>query len=81
MPSHCCRIYVDLFVATAGVFSVVAGGYKSQGILLVELQERYADWSASSLLWVFSLSSLANKLTGKLAKNNPNQSNSMKYQI
>ena len=57
--------FVTLFSVSAGMFGFVTSGFKSQGIVLVELQELYPDKSVKDILWVFSMSTLCNRLSGE----------------
>ena len=50
--------------ACCGLFAFVAGNHKSRGIVLVELMELHPENSATSFLWIFSLSQLINRMSG-----------------
>ena len=56
--------FFKLFSACSGLFGLVASGIKSQGIILVELQEIYTEYSAESILWLFSMALLVQGLSG-----------------
>lgn len=47
------------------LFGFVPGGWKSWGIILVELQELFPLWSVASLLWLLKLPQIVGKIAGE----------------
>lgn len=59
-------IVVILVSASCGLFALAAGGFKCQGVILVELIERFDGiYSPSDLLWVFTTAYLLGCLFSK----------------
>ena len=63
--SPCHSLNWSLIPACCGLFGFVSEGFKTQGVILVELQEMFPEESAESILWVFSLTMLMNRGTGE----------------
>lgn len=47
------------------LFCLVAGSYKSQGLVLVELQEMFPDYTATEVLWIYGVAQVAGRISGE----------------
>lgn len=51
----CTSVTYVAFIAAFGQFGLVAGGFKSLGVIMVELIDRFPEYDPATLLWVFSI--------------------------
>ena len=57
-----------LLTAATALFALEAGTFKCQGIILVEVMERFPQYSPSSILWIFTLTFILGGTIGKLSE-------------
>ena len=60
-----CDSIVSVFSAACGIFGLASGGFKCQGIILIELMQRYPQYDEATLLWVFTVGSVLMTGLGK----------------
>lgn len=57
----------NIIVASGGLFCLATGGFKCQGLLLVEVVEKFEGvYTAPALLWVFTSMFILGCMLGKL---------------
>ena len=55
-----------VFTAACGLFALAAGGFKTQGVILLEVMEKFEDeYGESTLLWIFTVAFFIDSLSGK----------------
>ena len=55
-----------VFTAACGLFALAAGGFKTQGVILLEVMEKFEDeYGESTLLWIFTVAFFVDSLSGK----------------